>query len=114
MRSSWGKLIAQYLEEREELACVVVIIDLRHELKKLDRELIDWLRYQGRAYLPVYTKADKLTRNKQFQQARALDAALTLTADDRVIFSSKTGQGRDDLIKKLAAAVQAHAAKSQE
>ena len=63
MRRSWQGLITEYIENRANLVCVVVIIDLRHELKALDRDLIDWLRYSKQTFLPVYTKADKLSRN---------------------------------------------------
>lgn len=102
-RLSWRGLITEYVETRATLACVIVIIDLRHELKALDRELIDWLRYQKKSFLPVYTKADKLTRNNQFKNAAALDAGLAITADDRIIFSAKTGLGCDTLRNRIAA-----------
>jgi GTP-binding protein len=51
----------------------------------------------------VYTKADKLTRNNQFKNAAALDAGLTITADERIIFSAKTGLGCDTLQNRIAA-----------
>ncbi len=102
MRSSWEHLITGYLERRETLVCVVVIIDLRHELKSQDRELVDWLRHHQKPFLPVYTKADKLSKNKQMKNAAALDAALTITPDKRVLFSARTGQGREDLESRLA------------
>ncbi len=102
-RLAWRGLITEYVETRANLACVIVIIDLRHELKALDRELIDWLRYNQRAFLPVYTKADKLTRNKQHKNAAVLDAGLTITASDRIIFSAKTGLGCDELQRRIAA-----------
>ena len=103
MRRSWQGLITEYIENRANLVCVVVIIDLRHELKSLDRELIDWLRFCKRAFLPVYTKADKLSRNNQFKNAAILDAGLGLTVADRVVFSAETGQGCDELRQRLAA-----------
>jgi len=102
-RQGWQGLITDYVETRTTLACVVVIIDLRHEPKVLDRELIDWLRYLHKPYLPVYTKADKLSRNQQQKNAAVLDAGLTLTADDRIVFSAQTGQGLDALRSRLAA-----------
>ncbi len=102
-RLSWRGLITEYVETRTTLTCVIVIIDLRHELKALDRDLIDWLRYQKKSFLPVYTKADKLTRNNQFKNAAALDAGLTITADERIIFSAKTGLGCDTLQNRIAA-----------
>ena len=102
VRAAWGQLITSYLSTRETLACVVVIIDLRHELKILDRNLIDWLKFTNIACLPVYTKADKLSKNKQMRHASALDAALTIQPADRLLFSSKTGQGREELCNRLA------------
>jgi len=102
-RQGWQGLITDYVETRVTLACMVVIIDLRHELKALDRELIDWLRYLHKPYLPVYTKADKLSRNQQQKNAAALDAGLTLTAAERIVFSARTGQGLDTLRQRLAA-----------
>lgn len=108
-RQGWKELITGYIEQRITLACVVVIIDLRHELKALDRELIGWLRHLGITYLPVYTKADKMSANQQQKNAAVLDAGLTLTPGERVIFSAHTGQGVDMLRQRLvarAAAVQ--------
>lgn len=102
IRSSWQGLITGYLESRESLACVVVIIDLRHELKEFDRNLVEWLRYNDIEFLPVYTKADKLSGNKQQQNAAALDAALTVTPQQRVIFSAKTGKGGEQVKSVLA------------
>lgn len=105
MRSSWEKLITNYLEGRRNLVCVVVIIDIRHPLKEYDRNLIGWLRNKGLSFLPVYTKADKLTGNKLAQNSAALDAGLSLAVGDRVIFSAKTGLGCETLQSLLASYV---------
>ena len=97
----WQGLISDYVETRPTLACVVVIIDLRHELKALDRELIDWLRHLNRSFLPVYTKADKLSRNAQAKNAALLDAGLTITPAERIIFSAETGLGNEVLRQRI-------------
>lgn len=102
VQAGWQQLITEYLLQRETLELVVVIVDLRHPLKKMDRELIDWLRYQKIPCLPVYTKADKLSKNKQVRNAKALDSALGITPGERLIFSSKSGQGREELQHRLA------------
>lgn len=105
-RASWQGLVAGYLEERENLACVVVIIDLRHELKEQDRVLVEWLRHLGRDLIAVYTKADKLSGNQQARNAAALDAALAVASTERILFSAKTGQGREKLQTLLASYTQ--------
>ena len=101
-RDAWLDLISGYIISRTALACVVVIIDLRHELKQLDREMIDWLAANGKAFLIVYTKADKLSNNEQAKQAAALDAALNIRPAERLLFSSQTRQGCEELRKRLA------------
>ncbi len=100
-RSGWGSLITEYLEKRRQLCCVVVVVDLRHEAKKSDRDLIGWLRQREIPYIVVYTKADKLSGNGRQTHARALDAGHGLTPADRFFFSAKTGYGKDALIEKM-------------
>lgn len=102
MREAWEQLITGYVENRKTLACVVIIIDIRHELKEHDRSMIDWLRYHGINFVLVYTKADKLSANKQQQHATNLDVALNVKAEGRIIFSAKTGQGCEELKSILA------------
>lgn len=102
MRMEWQGLISSYLEIRETLRCVVVIIDLRHSLKEQDRDLIFWLKNRAIPCLVVYTKMDKLSRNQCLKQAERLDAGLNISAGDRVLFSAKSGAGREALLDHLA------------
>lgn len=102
VKGLWVGLISSYIESRENLRCVVVIIDIRHPLKTLDLELVTWLRGVGVDFLPVYTKLDKITRGQRHQHAASLDAGLGIGPDERVLFSAKTGEGKDNLISSLA------------
>ena len=101
MQAAWHDLITAYLENRENLKCVVVIVDLRHELKIADLQLVDWLRNIGVPFLLVYTKADKLSANQRSKNAVLLDAGFGVSKPARVIFSAKTGMGRDNLLQVL-------------
>lgn len=101
MQNSWQTLISSYLEQRETLRCVVVIMDIRHEPKQQDRQLIQWLRQNEISCLPVYTKIDKVSGSIREKNARLLDAGHTLRSNERVLFSAKTGQGREQLIAAL-------------
>lgn len=61
-RKGWGKMIETYLLNRENLYCIFVLVDARHEPQKKDIEFITWL---GEKQLPlciILTKADKLSR----------------------------------------------------
>jgi GTP-binding protein len=101
MQASWQNLITAYLETRENLKCVVVIVDLRHEVKTVDLQLVDWLRNCNKPYLLIYTKADKLSANQRSKNAAILDAGFGVSKSNRVLFSAKTGMGRDNLISAL-------------
>jgi len=101
MKNSWQTLITSYLEQRQTLRCVVVIADIRHEPKAQDTQAIQWLKDNNIPCLVVYTKIDKVSGNVREKNARILDAGHGLHPEDRVLFSAKTGQGRDNLIARL-------------
>lgn len=101
MQNSWQSLISSYLETRETLKCVVVIMDIRHEPKQQDSQLVQWLHEKAISCLPVYTKIDKISGSIREKNARILDAGHSIKAADRILFSAKTGQGRDELIDAL-------------
>lgn len=102
MQNAWQSLISMYLESRATLRCVVVIIDIRHEPKQADTQLIQWLRMKEIPVLPVYTKIDKLSGSLRQKNAKMLDAGHGIRGVERVLFSSKTRQGREELLQSLA------------
>lgn len=106
IQDGWQKLITQYLETRESLLRVVIIIDIRHGAKKQDIQLISWLRTKNIQMIPVYTKADKLSGNQRNKQASLLDAGLGIHRSDRIIFSAKSGMGVEDLKMKIFEAIE--------
>jgi GTP-binding protein len=106
LKADWAKLITSYLETRKVLRCVVVIMDLRHEAKELDSELLQLLRQLNLPFVAVYTKADKLSGNALSKNARRLDEKHGLAVDERVIFSAKNKRGRDQLMGKLLSYVE--------
>ncbi|MBU0673377.1 MAG: ribosome biogenesis GTP-binding protein YihA/YsxC [Proteobacteria bacterium] len=101
VKNDWLGLISSYLEKREPLRCVVVIVDLRHAPKIHDQELIDWLRLNDLPFLLVYTKMDKLSRNERHKNARLLDVGFKISPENRVLFSAKTGEGKPALLLAL-------------
>ena len=101
IQSAWQSLITGYFDSRKNLKCVVVIVDLRHELKITDLQLVDWLRAKALPFLLVYTKADKLSANGRDKNGAILDAGFGVTKSERILFSAKTGMGRDSLIQGL-------------
>lgn len=60
-RASWKRLVRKYLMERENLQCVMVLVDVRHKPQKLDLDFCHWLGEQGLPFYVVFTKADKVS-----------------------------------------------------
>ena len=58
------RMIRGYILQRQQLVNVFVLIDIRHEQQKIDREFIDWLGMSGIPFSIVFTKADKLSPSK--------------------------------------------------
>lgn len=97
-KSKWGGMIEAYLNTREELKLVVLLVDIRHEPTKDDKLMFDWMKATGSQMLVVATKADKLTRNHRNKSLVQIRKTLQMTNDDILIhFSSQTKEGRDEL-----------------
>ena len=58
-RSSWDKMTKHYFLNRDNLACVFVLIDANIPLQKIDREFIGWLGEHHIPFALVFTKSDK-------------------------------------------------------
>ena len=87
VRAQWQTLVSAYLQDRTTLAGVVVIMDARHPLTPLDRQLLAWLGDIRR--LLLLSKADKLSRAEQA-------AALKSVGREALLFSSVTRQGVEE------------------
>jgi GTP-binding protein len=62
VRRHWEELVGTYIATRESLAAVVVVMDSRHPLMPLDRQLLQWLRVAERPTHVLLTKSDKLSK----------------------------------------------------
>ncbi len=58
------QMIAGYILQRKQLVNLFVLIDIRHEQQRIDREFVDWLGESGVPFCIVFTKSDKLTAGK--------------------------------------------------
>jgi GTP-binding protein len=68
MKRGWEELLAGYLQTREQICGLVVVMDVRHALTELDRELLEWFRPRNRPVLLLLSKADKLSKSKAAAQ----------------------------------------------
>lgn len=103
MKIKWQKALGEYLEKRLCLKGLVILMDIRHPLKDLDQQMIEWAVASEIQVLVLLTKADKLAsgaRKAQLNQVR--EAVLGFNGDVQVeAFSSLKKLGVDKLRQKL-------------
>ena len=96
---TWPDFIDPYLAHREQLQLCVCLVDSNIPAQQSDKQLIDWLRHQGRAFAVVGTKVDKQSGNERTKNLAALKRNLGI--DDLLFLSSKTGYGLKDLWTRI-------------
>lgn len=99
-REKWSQLIQTFLEQNARLRAVVMLIDSRLEPQLLDLELAQYIRSLNIKLIAVLTKADKCRQNHLIRIRQTWTQLLGLSSP-AVIFSSKTGLGREQLWEVL-------------
>jgi GTP-binding protein len=97
MKKKWQRALGEYLERRKSLRGLVILMDIRHPLKDLDKDLIDWAVDSELPVLALLTKADKLSQGKAATEVLKVTKALaSLNGDIKVrAFSSLKRTGCD-------------------
>ena len=97
-KMKWGELIERYLHQSEQLKTIFLLIDIRHDPSKNDKEMYDWVVYQGFHPVIIATKLDKINRSQIQKQIKAIRVGLGVLEETQIIpFSSTTKQGRDEI-----------------
>ena len=100
-RENIQRIIENYILEREQLTCLFVLIDCRHEPQKIDLEFMEWLGENGVPFSIIFTKIDKISKgrlqeNLKVYQTKLLEAWEELPP---ILFSSsEKKEGRDEIL----------------
>ncbi len=100
-REDWKHRVEAYITKRVSLRAIVHLVDIRHDPSPLDVELQNWIAALGRDEIVVFTKADKLGSNARRNQTAKLEKLLGLPPKSAVVFSSHSGEGRDELWSRI-------------
>ena len=97
-KEKWGKMIERYLQTSKKLKAVFLLIDIRHDPSANDRQMYEWMVYQGYAPIIIATKLDKIKRSQIQKQVKAIKEGLKVQPGTVIIpFSAETKQGRDEI-----------------
>ncbi|RCH56538.1 YihA family ribosome biogenesis GTP-binding protein [Mucilaginibacter hurinus] len=100
-KEDWDKFIRAYLDKRESLQCVMVLVDSRLEPQKIDLQFCNWLGEKGLSFVIIFTKADKQSAIKTDQNVAKFKKGLLATFEEMppyFITSAENQTGRDEVL----------------
>ncbi len=95
-----GLMIEEYLEKREEMKRVFMLVDFRIKPTENDLLMYQFLKYYNIPVTLVLTKADKVSPSRKEKNLKVIKNTINLSVgDDLVIFSSVNKTGREEILK---------------
>jgi GTP-binding protein len=101
-REKWEKFLRKYILQRENLYCLFVLIDSRHEAQQADLEFMEWLGISEIPFSIIFTKTDKLKPDElEVNLKRYQDKMFETweTMPGYFISSAETGEGTEDILQ---------------
>ena len=97
-KEKWGKMIERYLHKSKQLKAVFLLIDIRHEPSANDKNMYEWVVYNGYDPIIIATKLDKINRSQIQKHVKMIKTGLNVKPGTVVIpFSATTKQGREEI-----------------
>lgn len=91
----WGKMIDTYLNTRQQIYQVFLLVDSRHKPTADDIQMLTWIRAYQESVVVIATKTDKLSKRQLEENLEMIYEALSLTEDDLLVpFSTKDDEGK--------------------
>lgn len=101
-RLKWEKFLKRYILKRENLYCLFVLIDSRHEAQKADLDFLEWLGISEISFSIIFTKTDKLKPEELAINLKAYEEKLFEkweTLPGYFISSTETFAGKDEILE---------------
>lgn len=105
-KDKWGKMLDDFFAEKENIAHVFALADIRHDPTRDDLTMIDYLYYERIPFTVVATKSDKLAKTRVKDAVRRIAAAFKTGEGNVLPVSAVTKKGKDEvlsLIEKICA-----------
>lgn len=103
-KSSFNKMLLDYLLKRDRLVCTFILIDVRLPLQKIDRDFLTWMGEHERPFVIVFTKADKLTKLQVTRQIQEINAELLkdwAELPEQFLTSAVSRQGKEEILQYI-------------
>jgi GTP-binding protein len=100
-KAKWAKMLDDFFAEKEKIAHVFSLCDIRHDPTEDDKTMVNFLYYHLIPFTVVATKADKLSKNKINASIANIAAIYKGGAGDIIATSSQTKQGLDIVLQAI-------------
>ena len=108
-KDKWGVIMERYLQDRQELCAIFLLVDIRHEPTNDDVMMYDWIKHFGYNCVVIATKADKISRGQYQKHISIIRKKLQLEKDEKVIpLSSSKKTGVEDVWNEIIAQYEEH------
>jgi len=102
MRDNWAKLLERYLQERQSLQGVFLIMDIRHPMGKFDEQMLNYCQTCDLQVHILLNKADKLSKNAANKVMAGVRREISGVNASLQLFSALKGTGLDEARQKMA------------
>ena len=117
LRAGFGKIIESYVTQRENLCCLFVLLDIRHEPQKIDLSFVEWAGSKGIPICLLFTKTDKLGRNDLEKNVSFYKKVLLRQWEELPPFfltSAETAMGREEVLEFVNSTISTWESSKQE
>lgn len=103
-RSVWQEFVLKYLENRENLLCLFVLVDSRIPPQKIDMDFLNLLGIWKIPFVILLTKTDKMTKSRLNSNLAEIKNAILENWEEMpefIITSAKTGAGKEEILELI-------------
>lgn len=101
-KDKWGNIMESYLEDRQELCAIFLLVDIRHEPTNDDVMMYEWIKHFGYECVVIATKADKISRGQYQKHTSIIRKKLQLEKDEKIIpLSASKRTGVEDVWNEI-------------
>ena len=101
LKNKFGLIMEDYLEGRENLKMVFMLIDFRHKPTEDDVLMYKYLKHYNIPVSIICTKLDKVKKNAHDKQMNLISKTLEIPKEELILFSSVTKTGKQDTYSKI-------------
>lgn len=97
----WSGLIGEYLLTSESLQTIFLLLDIRHLPTMQDKQMVDFLVFNGLPFMIIVTKADKIAKSKISNNIKSIAKMLNLREEMFLVSSSENSLGKDKILNYI-------------